>query len=130
LKKKITMAAVLAAATVSMLAGTIAPAQAQSSYYGSIAVSLSTGYYGWSYDYSSYASAEAAAVSQCISAGGGSDCTSKISWRNGCGALASSQDYLSYGSGASPSTAKSRAIANNPEPAHIEHWNCTSGYSL
>jgi hypothetical protein len=90
--KKITLAAVLAATTGSLLAATIAPAQAQDrDYYGAIAVSISTGYYGWSYDYDSYASAEQAAVSRCLSAGGSGDCAAKIAWRDGCGAIASSE---------------------------------------
>jgi hypothetical protein len=130
LKKKVTMAVVLAAATIALPIGAT-PAQAQSSgNYGAIALSTSTGYYGWSYDYPNFAAAEAAAVSHCVSAGGGSDCAAKISWRNGCGAIALSNDYVSYGAAASLSSAKSRAIANNPESAHIEHWNCTTGYDL
>ncbi|MFI6369030.1 DUF4189 domain-containing protein [Nocardia sp. NPDC050630] len=122
---------VLAVFALCMLTGTASPAQAQSrNNYGAIAVSPSTGYYGWSYDYPSYVAAEAAAVTNCITHGGASDCDSKISWRNGCGALSTSRNFYGYGSGASPAAAKSRAMANNPEPATIEHWNCTSGYTL
>lgn len=131
MKKLLTAAAVLVATVGSLLATTAAPAQAQyGSNYGAIAVSLSTGHYGYSYDLSSYSEAESYAESACIRYGGASDCTARISWRNGCGALASSSGWWSYGSGATLSAAKSQALRNNPGAAYIEHWNCTSGYSL
>lgn len=127
LKKILTVAAVLVATIGSMLAVSVTPAHAQSSYYGAIAVSLSTGRYGYSYDYPSYSSAEDRAVSEC----GVDDCVAKISWRNGCGALAVSSRYYSYGAGPTRSDARADALANNPDgDAYIEHWNCTSGYSL
>lgn len=127
LKKILTVAAVLVATIGSMFVASVTPAHAQySSYYGAIAVSLSTGNYGWSYDYDSYAEAESAAESSC----GAADCVAKISWRNGCGALAVSDNWLSYGSGATKAAARSEALANNPGNAYIEHWNCTSGYDL
>ncbi|ONM47795.1 DUF4189 domain-containing protein [Nocardia donostiensis] len=127
LKKILTVAAVLVATVGSMLTASVTPAHAQyESYYGAIAVSLSTGRYGYSYDYPSYAAAEASAEDRC----GVADCVAKISWRNGCGALAVSSNYFSYGAAATRSGARREALANNPGNAYIEHWNCTSGYSL
>ena len=132
MKRLLTSAAVLIATVGSVLAvfGT-APAMAQSrSYYGAIAVSIDTGHYSFTYNYSSYSEAESAAVSSCLRNGGGSDCDAKLSWRNGCGALAISKGWWSYGSGATITAAKNKALSNNPGSARIEHWNCTSGYSL
>lgn len=127
LKKILSVAAVLVATLGYMLAASVAPAHAQyESYYGAIAVSLSTGQYGSAYDYPSYSAAEQSAVSRC----GAADCVAKISYRNGCGALAVSSNYFSYGTGASRSSARSEALASNPGSSTIEHWSCTSGYSL
>ncbi|WP_329412113.1 DUF4189 domain-containing protein [Nocardia vinacea] len=124
------MTAVTVAATGIALAVSAAPAQAQANEYGAIAISRSTSHYGFWYGSGSFAAAESNAVNSCIKYGGGSDCTAKISWRNGCGALAISRNYWSYGSGPSLAAAKNKALANNPGNAYIEHWNCTSGYSL
>ncbi|RMI28527.1 DUF4189 domain-containing protein [Nocardia stercoris] len=130
MKKFTTMVAVFVASIAAVLASSAAPARAYTDYYGAIALSRSTGTYGYSYDYDSFSQAEDAAVSQCLRAGGGSDCEAKISWANGCGAIALSRDYWSYGSAATLAGAKRDALSSNPEPASIEHWNCTSGYSL
>lgn len=128
MKKFLTIAAILMATVGCALAVPVAHAQTDPdrSYYGAIAVSLSTGRYGYSYDFSSYAEAESQAVTRC----GEGDCVAKISWRDGCGALAVSDNYFSYGAAPTRAGARAKALAANPGNAHIEHWNCTSNYSL
>ncbi|MFI9510189.1 DUF4189 domain-containing protein [Nocardia sp. NPDC052566] len=125
MKKFVTGAAVLVAAVGSVLVSA-PPAHAASNYYGAIAVSSSTGRYGYSYDYPSYAAAEGRALSGC----GAGDCKVLVSWRNGCGALAYSSKYWSAGAASTLPAARSKALAANPYSAVIEHWNCTTGYTL
>lgn len=129
-KRMLTSAAVLGATAAAVFAGHIAPAQAQSGNYGAIAVSVKPGVYGYATDYGSYADAEAGAMSACLRGGGGGGCDVKVSYRNGCGAIAISRGWWSYGSASTIGGAKREALNNNPGNAYIKHWNCTSGYQL
>ncbi|WKY54667.1 DUF4189 domain-containing protein [Nocardia seriolae] len=129
LKKIVSGAAVMVAAAGSLLAGTAAPANAYQDYnYGAIALSLSTGRIGYSYDYSDAASARNAAISSCTY----NDCKIVARFANGCGAVAYSarQGYYTFGAASSRVTAKNQALADNAADATIIHWNCTTGYQL
>ncbi|AVM01096.1 hypothetical protein C6V83_13380 [Gordonia iterans] len=61
--------------------------------FGAIALSVSTGNYGWAVNYPTQAAAESAAVSKCNA----SDCISRIWFKNACGALAQSQANQYWG---------------------------------
>lgn len=128
LKKIVTGAAVMVAAAGSLLVGTAAPASAQSLNFGAIALSVSTGKIGYSYDYTDSASAQSAAVDQCTY----NDCKVVARFANGCGAVAYSNNegYYTFGAASSRSAAKSQALGRNYGDATIIHWNCTTGYQL
>ncbi|MFF2082251.1 DUF4189 domain-containing protein [Nocardia sp. NPDC058176] len=127
----LTSAAVLTATVGSLLAVHVTPAQAQArNYYGAISVSVRAGHSTISTNYGSFAEAESASLNSCRTNGGGGGCEVKLSWRNGCGAIAISRGWWSYGSGASIGAAKRSALDANPGAASIKHWKCTSGYSL
>ncbi|GAD82076.1 DUF4189 domain-containing protein [Nocardia asteroides] len=130
MKRLLTSAAVFGATTAALFAGHIAPANAQASYYGAIAASVRAGVYGYATDYGSYADAEAGAMAACRRGGGGGGCDVKVSYRNGCGAIAISRGWWSYGNAATIGGAKREALNSNPGNASIKHWNCTSGYQL
>lgn len=131
MKRILTSAAVLTATIGSLLAVHAVPAQAQPrNYYGAMAVSVRAGHSTISTNYDSYAAAESASLNHCRTHGGGGGCEVKLSWRNGCGAIAISRTHWSYGSGAGIGAAKRNALDANPGNANIKHWKCTSGYSL
>ena len=116
--------AVTAGAGLSFAAG---PAAAYSDYYGAIAVSVSTGNVGYSYDYESVGEAESAAIAKC----GAGDCQSLVWVANGCAAVAQAPN-LEWGSGygASRADAEAAAIAGTAGyNAEIIAWTCTSGHA-
>lgn len=130
MKRLLTSAVVLGAATVAMFAGHVAPAHAQADNYGALALSRN-GASSISANYDSYAEAESAAINGCQRSGGGAGCDVKVSWRNGCGALAESRRSYSWASAPSLREAKRNAInANRGGAANIINWNCTSGYGV
>ncbi len=131
MKRLLTSAVVLGATIFALFAGHIAPAKAQGgNYYGAISVSVRAGHSTISTNYGSYEEAEIASLESCRSNGGGGGCIIKLSWRNGCGAIATSRTHWSYGTGPNIGSAKQEALDNNPGRATIKHWKCTSGYSL
>lgn len=99
-----------------------APAHAYGNNYGSIALNTSTGTFGRSWDYDSYAQADAAAVGAC-----GAGCRVVVNFVNGCGAVSSSPSYWGYGRGASLYTAQSNALYASGG-GEIYTWVCTSGH--
>ncbi|MFD3703014.1 DUF4189 domain-containing protein [Nocardia sp. NPDC058658] len=130
MKRLLTSATVLVAATVAMFAGHIAPAHAQADNYGALALSRN-GASSITANYDSYAEAESAAIAGCERSGGRGGCDVKVSWRNGCGALAESRRSYSWASAPSLRQAKRDAVnANRGGSAVIINWNCTSGYSV
>ncbi|MFC8046610.1 DUF4189 domain-containing protein [Nocardia sp. NPDC057353] len=125
--KKFVSGVVVAAAVGSALTLGAPSAQAARYYYGAIALSTSTGYIGYSYDYSDVDTAESRALSSCDAA----DCQSVVWFANGCGAVAYSDRTAtwSWAYGDSRRTAQSRALGENYSDAAIVHWNCTSNHS-
>ncbi|WP_162958302.1 DUF4189 domain-containing protein [Nocardia yunnanensis] len=129
MKKIVTGAAVLVAAAGSLVVGTAAPANANQDYnFGAIALSLSTGRIGYSYDYSDSPSAKTAAMNSCTY----DDCKIVAKFANGCGAVAYSHrdGYYTFGAASSRVDAKNQALSRNSGDATIIHWNCTTGYEL
>ncbi|MFC4374701.1 DUF4189 domain-containing protein [Nocardia halotolerans] len=129
MKRVFTGALVMTATVGALLAGHVAPAQAQSANYGALALSRN-GASSITANYASFAAAESAAMAGCRRSGGGPGCDVKISWRNGCGALAESNRSYSWASGPSLRSAKRGALNANRGAARIINWNCTSGYQL
>ncbi|MFD6392389.1 DUF4189 domain-containing protein [Nocardia sp. NPDC055029] len=129
MKRVFTGAVVMTATIGALLGGHIAPAQAQASNYGALALSRN-GASSITANYDSYAEAESAAMAGCQRSGGGAGCDVKMSWRNGCGALAESSRSYSWASASSLRAAKRNAINANRGAATIINWNCTSGYEL
>ncbi|WP_280345287.1 DUF4189 domain-containing protein [Nocardia neocaledoniensis] len=129
MKKVLTGAAIMTATVGALLAGHIAPAQAQADNYGALALSRN-GASSITANYGSYAAAESAAIAGCQRSGGGAGCDVKVSWRNGCGALAESSRSYSWASAPSLRAAKRNAINANRGAATIINWNCTSGYEV
>ncbi|MEC3914780.1 DUF4189 domain-containing protein [Nocardia sp. CDC160] len=129
MKKIVSGAAVMVAAAGSLLVGTAAPANAYQDYYfGAIALSVSTGHIGYSYDYDDSPSAQNAAMSSCTY----NDCKIVAKFANGCGAIAysSRSGYYTFGAASSRIAAKNQALSRNSGDATIIHWNCTTGYEL
>ncbi|MFD4430708.1 DUF4189 domain-containing protein [Nocardia sp. NPDC058497] len=129
MKRVFTGAVVMTATIGALLGGHIAPAQAQANNYGALALSRN-GASSITANYGSYAAAESAAMAGCQRSGGGAGCDVKISWRNGCGALAESSRSYSWASASSLRAAKRGALNANRGAATIINWNCTSGYEL
>ncbi|WP_405492049.1 DUF4189 domain-containing protein [Nocardia sp. NBC_00511] len=129
MKKIVSGAAVLVAAAGSLLVGTAAPANAYQDYnYGAIALSVSTGRIGYSYDFSDSPSAQTSAMDHCSYG----DCQIVARFTNGCGAIAYSHrdGYYTFGAASSRTAAKNQALNRNSGDATIIHWNCTTGYQL
>jgi uncharacterized caspase-like protein len=76
--------------------------------YGAIAYSPTTGVQGWVYDYASKEAAEAAALGNCALQAG--DCTTPVSFRDACGALAVGTTSFGAGSGADRRAANGLAL--------------------
>ena len=130
MKRVFTGAVVMTATFGALLAGSITPAHAQGDNYGALALSRN-GASSISANYNSYAAAESAAIAGCQRSGGGPGCDIKVSWRNGCAALAESRRSYSWATAPSLRQAKRNAInANRGGSASIINWNCTSGYEL
>ncbi|MEV0292794.1 DUF4189 domain-containing protein [Nocardia sp. NPDC050710] len=120
MKKFLTTAVVVAAAGAAL--ATSAPAaQAQSGFYGAIAIG-SNGRYSISNNYGSYNAAEMHAVNSC-----GPGCSVSISWRNGCGVLARSSSHWSSASRSSYPAARDAALSR-VFGGYVVNWRCTSGY--
>ncbi|MCU1644860.1 MAG: hypothetical protein JWN03_5135 [Nocardia sp.] len=128
MKKIVSGAAVMVAAAGSLLVSTAAPAGADTDNFGAIALSLSTGHIGYSYDYSDRGSAQDGAMASCTF----DDCHVVATFANGCGAVAysASRGYYTYGAAYSRSAARSQALTRSYGDATIIHWNCTTGYQL
>ncbi|WP_225726442.1 MULTISPECIES: DUF4189 domain-containing protein [unclassified Nocardia] len=126
MRKFVTGAAAMVAAAGATLAVSAPQANAAGYYYGAIAISYSTGYIGYSYDYADSGTAESRAVSQC----GQADCQAVEWFANGCGAVAYSRSTgtWSWGYAASRLGAQNRALSYNNAGAAIVHWNCTSNH--
>jgi len=94
--------------------------------YGAIAYSQDDGSYGYSSDYSSQATAEREALSQCS----GRNCSVVLWFKNACGALATGSGN-GYGTGwaSSRSEAEDIAMSNcnkNASRCSILRWQCTT----
>lgn len=99
-------------------------------YYGSIAYSRSTQVHGYSYDYTSQAEADWAAIQECQARSGTGDCQVVISFRNACGALAKAPNGA-YGSGwgTDRTLAETYAVQSCSQYAggcQVIRWVCTS----
>lgn len=86
-------------------------------YYGAISYSSSTGYYGYSYDYSSKWQAIRTARRKC----GARDCVDALWFRNACGALALA-GRGGYGTGWG--TTRSRARREALRSCHRYNRSC------
>jgi hypothetical protein len=126
LKKISIKVGVASAAAVSVLGLAAGQAQAQQNYYGSIAVSPSTGRTAYAINYGSSQSAVNSAVSRC----GYNDCRSLVWFVNSCGAAAYSRSTRYYSSGYASSRpwAEYNARKNNAGAQTIT-WACTSRYT-
>lgn len=90
--------------------------------YGAIAFNKQTRAYGYSYNHSTQAAAEADAVARCA----GSQCRSMMWFANGCGALAVGS--VTYGAGSGPTKAVALKQANDRcgrDDCKILAWTCT-----
>jgi uncharacterized protein DUF4189 len=91
--------------------------------YGAIATSNSTHHWGYVYNESSRAAAEAEALAQC----GGGDCEVRVWFANSCGAVASGADEVAWGHADTREGAEAEAMAAcKAAGCHIETWACTS----
>lgn len=110
-KVRLTTVALAIAGSIIALA---APAQADSTRYGSIAISESTGNTGRSWDYGSEYAAEAAAVDYC----GKSDCYAYVSFASGwCAAVARTRTGIwSWARASNRAEAAANAIGASPGP--------------
>lgn len=81
--------------------------------FGAIAFSSTTEVFGYSFDFENRADAESRAVSECIKAGGDSDCEAVVWFNRDCGALAS-DGAGTYGAdwGTTTQEAESKAQSN------------------
>ncbi|MFD3507013.1 DUF4189 domain-containing protein [Nocardia sp. NPDC058666] len=130
MNRVLTGAMVMIVTVCALLAGNISPAHAQADNYGALALSRN-GASSITANYDSYAEAETAAIASCQRNGGGPGCDVKVSWRNGCAALAESRRSYSWASAPSLRAAKRNAInANRGAGAVIINWNCTAGYEV
>ncbi|MBH0779593.1 DUF4189 domain-containing protein [Nocardia bovistercoris] len=120
--KTILTAVVAVAAAFAALATSVPAAQAQTGFYGAIAVG-SNGRYSISNNYASYNAAEINAVNSC-----GPGCAVSISWRNGCGVLARSATHWSSASRSSYPAARDAALSR-VYGGRVVNWRCTEGYS-
>jgi hypothetical protein len=115
--KKILLALTAAVGLAAAVAGS---AEAVPGYrYGALAYDMNTGRYGYSFNYDADWKARNRALTEC----GWGGCKAYISFRNGCGALATddSQRVYGWGTSADRATAISRAIYE----CKIRGGNCT-----
>ncbi|MFE3189931.1 DUF4189 domain-containing protein [Nocardia sp. NPDC059240] len=118
------LATVLAIATVGIGGVSVATApaaHASTTYWGAIAYSPSGHRFGWSWEAASLSAAITGAKNAC----GYTDCVYKISWYNGCGAIAEGTNYIGYGTGATLSIAENEALSAAGSGAGITGWHCT-----
>jgi hypothetical protein len=91
--------------------------------FGAIATSSSTHHWGYVYNESTRAAAEAGALAQC----GGGDCEVRVWFANSCGAVASGVDDVAWGHADTREGAEAEAMAAcKAAGCHIESWACTS----
>jgi hypothetical protein len=102
--KKILLALFASASLATAFAG----AAEAATRYGALAYDMNTGRYGYSYNYDADWKARNRALTEC----GWNGCKAYISFRNGCGALATDDQQRIYGWGTSSdrATAIQRAI--------------------
>jgi hypothetical protein len=112
----------LAAALVAMSAGSAVSAD----NYGAIAFSSSTGKYGYSFDHTSRANAEARAMYECSARGRG--CKVAIWFKNACGAVATGSNGWGSAWGQTRNAAERAAINNcrqYTQQCRVLAWSCT-----
>ena len=91
--------------------------------FGAIATSSTTHHWGYVYNESTRAAAEAGALEQC----GGGDCEVRVWFANSCGAVASGADEVAWGHADTREGAEAEAMAAcKAAGCHIESWACTS----
>ena len=94
--------------------------------YGAISYSKSSDRCGTAYNYRSRAEAESKAMSEC----GESDCETKIWFKNGCGALATSSDRTAgWAWAGNRSSAERRALqecGKRGNKCKVRCWSCTN----
>jgi hypothetical protein len=89
--------------------------------YGAIATNES-GEWGYAYNYTTQAQAEAEALKQC----GKSDCEVRVWFANACGAVAENAEIIGWGWGESREEAEAKAItACGRGNCTITTWACT-----
>lgn len=115
---KKTLLALLAAAGLAMAMGGTAEA-VPGDRYGALAYDMNNGRYGYSYNYDADWKARNRALTEC----GWGGCKAYVSYRNGCGALATDNNQRIYGWGTSSS--RSTAIARALYECKIRGGNCT-----
>jgi Domain of unknown function (DUF4189) len=95
-------------------------------HYGAIAYSTNNGRYGYTYDYSTQASAEAEALKNC----GDLSCTIILWFKNSCAALAIGDGYsygVAWASGRGDAeTSAMTYCSQNGKGCSIAQWVCTS----
>jgi len=114
--KKMILALVAAAGLAAGIAGS---AEAAYDRYGALAYDMNTGRYGFSYNYDADWKARNRALTECGWAG----CKAYVSFRGGCGALATdnNQHIYGWGTAADRATAVSRALYE----CRIRGGNCS-----
>jgi hypothetical protein len=115
---KKTLLALLAAAGLAMAIGGTAEA-VPGDRYGALAYDMNNGRYGFSYNYDADWKARNRALTEC----GWGGCKAYVSYRNGCGALATDNNQRIYGWGTSSD--RSTAIARALYECKIRGGNCT-----
>jgi hypothetical protein len=93
-------------------------------YWGAIAYSSSTGAHSYSYNYPSKEQAIVSAMEKCRK----SDCTVKVSFSNGCGALSVGTNALGWAVAGTNTAAESRALQECRKLGRgckILRWVCT-----
>ena len=115
---KKTLLALLASAALATAFGG-APQASAATRYGALAYDMNNGRYGYSYNYDADWKARNRALTEC----GWGGCKSYVSFRNGCGALATDNERRIHGWGTSSdrATAIQRAIYE----CRIRGGNCT-----
>jgi Domain of unknown function (DUF4189) len=92
--------------------------------YGAIATGSDKAW-GYAYDYSTRAQAEAAALQQCQK--NAQDCEVRVWFQNACGAVAESDARIGWGWGESREIAERNAISGcQDNSCKIITWACTS----
>lgn len=120
ISKVATITGVTGVALAAQLFGAIA-ASAED-MYGAIATSDETGSWGYAYNYTSRAQAEAAALQQCGEAG----CQVEVWFANACGAVAKDGRNVGWGWAESRAEAEAKAISGCGSGAcKVEVWACT-----